>query len=80
MAELSPFTVESMTFRGEYAGTSTNANGDMTLKLYVDRGTRMEAVQLGDLAGMIVEFKVFVKPKARARKRHDGLIEIGDVS
>lgn len=68
-----------ITFRGEFAGLSTNSAGDMKLNLFVDRADRSGLTStLADTAGYIMEFRVYQKPKASRRQRHDGLIDLPD--
>jgi hypothetical protein len=69
----SPFSDEVCTIRGEFAGMSTNSNGDKKLQLYLDRPSRHEAEILADTAGYILEFRVYRKPRLRAAAAYNTL-------
>jgi hypothetical protein len=45
--------------RGEFVGSSTNAQGEKKISFMVDRGNRMEAEEVADLAGLMLEFRIY---------------------
>ncbi len=74
----SPFTEEVCVVRGEFAGMSTNSNGDKKLSMFIERQGRLEVEALADLAGFIVEMRVYRKPKLSRTARNDGHMDLPD--
>ena len=70
------YTEEVGTIQGEFAGISVNSNGDLSLKLYVDRNSRVAASELADSAGYMMEFRVYRKP--RVRTAHYNKLDLPD--
>lgn len=60
----SPFTQTLTVFRAEYGNMSTNGQGEKSIKLIVDRPDRVGVECLADMAGIVLEVEVRVKPGA----------------